>query len=124
MNQAILTVLLAGLLPIFCAGIAKWGAKGYDNRDPRAWLARQEGRRARANAAQQNSLEAFPFFAAGVALALHSGAAAETVALTGWLFLALRVAYIYCYVADRATLRSVVWALGLACVIRLYVLAM
>ncbi|MEY4442128.1 MAG: hypothetical protein RL442_1128, partial [Pseudomonadota bacterium] len=33
--DAILPVLIAGLLPIVCAGVAKWGAKSYDNRQPR-----------------------------------------------------------------------------------------
>ena len=61
-------VLVAVFLPIVCAGIAKWGSfgkprsqGGFDNVDPRAWLARQTGWRARANAAQANSFEALPF---------------------------------------------------------------
>ena len=123
MNSAALPVMVAGLLPIFCAGIAKWGARDYDNRDPRAWLAKQDGRRARANAAQSNSLEAFPFFAAAVVLALHAGSDAAEVAQWAWWFVALRVLYIGCYVGDRATLRSIVWMLGLAVVIRLYAMA-
>lgn len=124
MNQAVLTVLIAGLLPIVCAGIAKWGVKDFDNRHPRQWLATLEGRRARANAAQENSFEAFPLFAVGVALALFREADALAVAQCGWFFVAMRVAYIYCYVSDRSSLRSLVWCLGLAAVIRLYVLAM
>jgi hypothetical protein len=40
-----------------CAGIAKWGDKSYDNQQPREWLAHQDGYRARADAAQQNSFE-------------------------------------------------------------------
>jgi uncharacterized MAPEG superfamily protein len=36
----------------------------------------------------------------------------------------MRALYIYCYVADRASARSLVWALGVAAAIRLYVLAM
>lgn len=124
MNQAILTVLVAGLLPIVCAGIAKWGAGSYDNHNPRAWMAQQQGRRARANAAQQNGFEAFPFFAAAVALALFRSVDATTVAMCDWFFIAMRIAYIYCYVSDRATLRSIVWILGLASVIWLYVLAL
>ena len=107
MNHAVLTVLIAGLLPIVCAGIAKWGAKGYDNHNPRQWLAHQDGRRARADAAQQNSLEAFPFFAAAVGLAMLRGVDELAIAQCCWWFVAMRVAYIYCYVSDRATLRSV-----------------
>jgi uncharacterized MAPEG superfamily protein len=124
MNSALVTVLIAGLLPIVCAGIAKWGVSNYDNRNPRAWMAQQEGRRARADAAQQNSFEAFPLFAAGVALALIQQVDAQAIAQCGWFFIAMRLAYIYCYVTDRSTWRSIVWALGLAAVIRLYVLAM
>jgi uncharacterized MAPEG superfamily protein len=123
MNDVVLTVLIAGLLPIVCAGIAKWGAKGYDNQQPREWLAQQEGHRARANAAQQNSFEAFPLFAAGVALAWLSEVELEDIAQCGWFFIAMRLAYIYCYVTNQATWRSVSWALGLAAVLRLYVLA-
>lgn len=122
MNQAVIAVLIAGLLPIVCAGIAKWDAKNFDNHDPRAWMAKQEGRRARADAAQQNSFEAFPFFAIAVALALSLGANASVVAQWAWVFLAMRCLYIYCYVTDRATLRSLAWALGIAAVIRIYVL--
>lgn len=124
MNLAVLAVLVAGLLPIVCAGIAKWGASGYDNHDPRAWMARQQGHRARADAAQSNSFEAFPFFAAAVVLALHRGASVEQVALWAWVFVALRLLYIYCYVSDRASWRSIVWVLALVAVVRLYVLAM
>jgi uncharacterized MAPEG superfamily protein len=108
---------------VVCAGIAKWGAKGYDNHDPRAWLAQQDGRRARADAAQKNSFEAFPLFAVGVALAWHGGADPQALALWSWLFVALRVAYIVCYVTDRASLRSWVWVLGLAVTVRLYFMA-
>lgn len=124
MSHIILSALIAGLLPIVCAGIAKWGVKNYDNHNPRAWLAVQEGHRARANAAQQNSFEAFPLFAAGVVLALVREVDTTAVAQCCWFFVLMRVLYIYSYVADRATLRSVVWSLGLAAVIRLFVLAM
>ena len=40
MPLAIVCILLAGLLPIVSTGIAKAGFKGYDNRNPREWLAR------------------------------------------------------------------------------------
>lgn len=68
MNWTYFSLLIAGVLPVACAGIAKLGFKEYDNHNPRAWLAKQTGFRARSNAAQSNNFEAFPFFAAGVAL--------------------------------------------------------
>jgi uncharacterized MAPEG superfamily protein len=123
MNQIVATLLIAGLLPIICAGIAKWRAKDYNNHQPREWLGLQEAWRARANAAQQNSFEAFPFFAGGVLLALVAGADVAMIAQTCWVFIAARVAYVYCYVADQATLRSIVWVVGLGAVMRLYLIA-
>jgi uncharacterized MAPEG superfamily protein len=123
MNHAVLTILIAGLLPIVCAGIAKWGMKNFDNHQPRLWLAQLQGFRARANAAQANSFEAFPLFAMGMALALYTHVPTAQIVQCGWFFIAMRVLYIYCYVADHATMRSIVWALGLAAVLRLYVLA-
>ena len=56
-------------------------------------------------------------------MAFVAGASPETVALWAWVFVGLRLVYIYCYVSDRATLRSIVWMLGLAVTIRLYALA-
>lgn len=107
-------VLAAGVMHIFCAGIAKAGRRDYNNRDPRAWLESLEGYRARANAAQKNTLEAQPFFMAAILLALHNNASLPTLQTLAVLWLALRVAYIGLYLADRATLRSLVWLAALA----------
>jgi uncharacterized MAPEG superfamily protein len=124
MNWVYLSLLLAGILPIVCAGVAKAGFRQYDNRDPRAWLARQTGFRARANAAQANSFEAFPFFAAGVLAAIAAGVDGARLAPLCIAFVLIRIAYIGCYLADRATLRSLVWVTGYGIVVALYVLAM
>ena len=114
-------VLVAALLPIVCAGIAKWGAfgqsprdGGYDNHDPRAWLAHQSGWRIRANAAQANSFEALPFFMGAVIIAHQSGALQSRLDLLAWGFVALRLAYIALYVADKANARSLIWGTALA----------
>ena len=112
-------ILIAALLPIVCAGIAKSGMMrtprrdgGYDNHDPRAWMARQGDWRARANNAQVNSFEALPFFFAAVLTAQYLQAAPLSLDLLALAFVLLRVAYIYCYVTDKASLRSLVWALA------------
>ena len=109
-------VLVAALLPIVCAGISKRGALGkplkdggYDNNNPRAWLTRQTGASARANAAQANTFEALPFFIGAVVIAHQLGAAQTPLDLLAFLFVLLRVFYILMYVADLATARSVVW---------------
>jgi len=118
------SVLVAGLMPMGCAGIAKAGAKGYDNHDPRAWLAQQGGYRARANAAQANCFEAFPFFAVGVLLALLTGVDPFMVDLLAALFVATRVAYVACYLADKALFRTIFWSVGYLSVVTFFVLAM
>jgi uncharacterized MAPEG superfamily protein len=123
MKISLLMVLVAGLLPVLCAGMAKAGFKGYDNRNPRAWLQGQSGWRARADAAQNNSLEAFPFFAAAVLACLHTGVDAALVDAMAVVFVLLRLAYIACYVTDRAGPRSLVWTVGHGVIVALFVLA-
>ncbi len=112
-------ILIAAMLPIVCAGIAKSGMMnkprkdgGYDNHDPRSWLARQGDWRARANNAQANSFEALPFFFAAVIVAHQLKAVQLSLDLMAVAFVLLRVAYIYLYLVDRAALRSLVWALA------------
>ena len=113
-------VLFAAILPIVCAGIAKSGmfttapAKGgFDNNNPRSWLARQSDWRSRANAAQANTFEALPFFFAAVIIA-HSLQAAQTrLDILAVIFIMLRIGYVIMYVADLANARSIVWILAL-----------
>ena len=112
------SILVAALLPIVCAGIAKYGMfsqsvrdGGYDNRDPRAWLARQSDWRARANAAQANSFEALPFFIGAVVVAFQLGADPARVDLLAALFVLLRIVYIGLYVGNKASLRTASMAL-------------
>ena len=107
-------ILVAALLPILCAGLAKAGNKdGFDNQNPRAWLQKQTGWHARANAAQANTFEALPFFMAAVVIAHQLQAGQGVLDLLAMAFIALRLLYIALYVADMATLRSVVWGLAL-----------
>jgi uncharacterized MAPEG superfamily protein len=114
-------VLIAALLPIVCAGLAKWKAfgqarsqGGYDNHDPRPWLAQQQGWRGRANAAQANSFEALPFFIGAVIIAHQLGAPQTRLDILALVFVTLRIIYIVMYVANLATARSAFWALALA----------
>ena len=116
-------VLIAGVLPVVATGIAKWGFRGFDNNNPRAWLGKQTGYRARANAAQQNSFEAFPFFAAAVIVAHLADAPQGRLDALAIAFIVLRLAYLGCYLADRATLRTLVWGLGYACIIAMFFVA-
>ena len=123
MNWTYLSLLIAGILPVACAGIAKLGFKEYDNHNPRVWLSKQTGFRARANAAQSNSFEAFPFFAAGVLLALLAGVDHGKIDALSIGFVVARLAYVASYVLVMKTVRFMVWVFGLVCVISRYVLA-
>jgi uncharacterized MAPEG superfamily protein len=113
-------LLIAAFLPIACAGIAKSGMfskprreGGYDNHDPRAWLARQTDWRARANAAQANTFEALPFFFAAVIIAHQLGAVQLRVDILCFVWLVLRALYIVMYVGDMAKARSGIWTVAL-----------
>lgn len=113
-------VLVAALLPIGCAWLAKSGQMtrprregGLDNQHPREWLARQTDWRARANAAQSNSFEALPLFIGAVIIAHQLGASQVRVDVLAFLFVVLRVLYIMMYVANLANARSLVWAAAL-----------
>ncbi len=123
MKIAFLCVLIAGLLPYLGTMAAKWGFRRYDNHNPRQWLAEQTGFRARGNAAQANSFEAFPFFAAAVIIATLAQVDTDLMDGLAVTFVVARVGYIACYVADQATLRSVFWLVGLLSVIALFVAA-
>ena len=113
-------VLFAAILPIVCAGIAKSGmfttapAKGgYDNNNPRSWLARQSDWRSRANAAQANTFEALPFFFAAVIIAHTLQAPQTRLDILALIFIILRITYVMMYVADLAKARSIIWTLAL-----------
>ena len=118
-------VLIAALLPYIWIGFAKAGAPKYNNRNPRAWMAKQDGnyRVQRANAAHLNAFEAFAPFAAGVVMAQLAGVAAATIAMLALAFIVLRVLHGVFYLADIALARSLVWIGGYGCAIALLVLA-
>jgi len=112
-------VLIAALLPYACAYLAKYSGfgkprrqGGFDNRDPRGWLARQEGWKARANAAQANTFEALPFFIGAVIIAHQLGAPQTRLDILAVLFITLRIIYIVMYVAGLPTTRSAIWGLA------------
>ncbi|HEZ4799309.1 TPA: MAPEG family protein [Neisseria meningitidis] len=126
MTLAYWCILLAYLLPLFCATIAKatGGFKPSDNRNPREFLAHTQGLSARADAAQQNGFETFAPFAAAVLVAHATGNAEQsTINTLAGLFILFRLAFIWCYIADKAALRSLMWAGGFVCTVGLFVVA-
>ena len=122
MNVAHLMVLIAALLPFLTVGGAK-SQPSYDNSKPRNYLATLEGWRARAHWAHQNHFEAFAPFAAAVILAEIAHASQSRIDQLAAAFVAIRVAYTAAYLANAASVRSVIWMLGLACVVWLFILS-
>ena len=127
MTLADTCILIACLLPIACAGLAKskgFGKPrregGFDNHHPRQWLANLQGWQARANAAQHNSFEALPIFIAGVLIAERMQASQARIDMLALLFVVARLGYIGAYLADRDLLRSLLWAIGLGACIALF----
>jgi len=120
MTIAYWCVLFMGLFPYVATGIAKKGFDGYDNGMPRQWLAKQTGFRARANAAQANLFESLPLFFAAVIIASIANAPQNRIDLLALGFVAARIAFLICYVANWPTIRSIVWTIGIACVVAMF----
>jgi len=106
-------LLAAAFLPLVAAVAAKAGGKDFSNAAPREWLARQQGWRARANAAQSNTFEALPFFYAVMLFAYMRDPGSGMVVYLGSLWVALRLLYIGCYIWDLPSLRSLIWGVSL-----------
>ena len=114
----------AAVLPLLSTIIAKAGGKGFSNADPRAWLGRQEGYRARANAAQQNLFEGLPLFYAAALFALYNQVDLAMLRNLMALWIVARLAYVGCYLANKPALRSLVWFAALALNISIFFVAL
>ncbi|MCS3468047.1 putative MAPEG superfamily protein [Pseudomonas sp. JUb42] len=124
MTVAFWCVLVAILLPYVCTSVAKYSSGRFSprqNHDPRAFLEKLEGLPRRAHAAQLNSFESLPGFAAAVIIAEIAGnAQGGTIDALAVLYITSRVVYIICYLADWAALRSLVWFVGLILIVTLF----
>ena len=106
-----------GALMLYVLTIApvKWiGYRRFDNAKPRDPAFYADPLRSRALGADQNGIEAFPFFAVAVLLAEFRAAPQNLINELAVLFLIVRVAYVLTYLGDRPTLRSILWNIGFA----------
>jgi uncharacterized MAPEG superfamily protein len=122
MTIAFWCVLVAALLPYLATLIAKTSGERYNNRDPRAWLDRQSGLSRRADNAQKNGFEAFPFFAAAVIVAQLLQAPQQRVDILAIIFIVARLAYLACYLADWQAVRSLIWMIGFVACLAIFLL--
>ncbi len=117
-------IVIAAALPYLWAVIAKRGAPGYNNKDPRGWIAKQDGYRVRnAYSAHLNAFEAFPAFTAAVLMAQFSQVDPQRVAWLAMAFIGFRILHGVFYVTVQQALRSLAWLGGFVCVIALMVSA-
>ena len=125
LTTAYACVLIAAVLPYVWVAFAKTGAPGYNNRNPRAWLDKQEGnyKVQRANAAHLNAFEAFAPFATGVLMAQLAGVDHDRIALLSVAFIVFRILHGLLYLGDKQLFRSLSWTGGFLCVLALMALA-
>ncbi|MCP1442936.1 putative MAPEG superfamily protein [Pseudomonas sp. GGS8] len=126
MTVALWCILIAIGLPYLCIGIAKvsGGFRLRHNHDPRGFLDSLEGLGKRAHAAQLNSFEVTPAFAAAVIVAhLAGNAELVTINVLSVLFITSRLLFIICYLADWALLRSLVWFVGMGLIVSFFVVS-
>jgi uncharacterized MAPEG superfamily protein len=106
-----------GALTLYLLTIAtvKWiGVRQFDNAKPRDPAFYADPLRSRALGAHQNGIESFPFFAVAVLLAEFRAGPQHLIDELAVLFLIVRIAYVFTYLGDRPTLRSILWSTGFA----------
>ncbi|MHC6155291.1 MAPEG family protein [Bradyrhizobium elkanii] len=101
----------------------KWtGFRSFDNARPRDPDFYDDQIRSRALGAHQNGIEAFPFFAFAVLLAEFRVGPLRLIDELAVLFLIVRIAYVFTYIGNRPTLRSILWSIGFAINIAIFLL--
>ncbi|AZQ85567.1 MAPEG family protein [Colwellia sp. Arc7-635] len=116
MTTLIICLFIAAILPIIAkipVAIAMHKLGRYNNNHPRAQQTELTGFGARALAAHQNAFESLIVFAPAVLLAIatkNTGIVIEQLAIT---HVVARVLYNIAYLMDIATIRSLIWAVGI-----------
>jgi uncharacterized MAPEG superfamily protein len=90
------------------------GLRRFDNAKPRDPAFYDDPIAARALGAHLNGIEAFPFFAVAVLLAEFRAGPQHLIDELAVLFLIVRIAYVFTYLGNRPTLRSILWSIGFA----------
>ena len=127
MTTPLVCLMIVALLPYLCA----WTGAYYkvrqfgslDNKTPRQQTAKLEGAGARVAAAQANAWEALPLFTAAVVASQLGHAEPGRAAWLSELFVVTRVLHPIFYVSDQDKLRSLVFLVGLFCIVGLFVSA-
>ena len=111
------------LLTLLTIATVKWiGFRRFDNSKPRDPAFYEDPIAARALGAHQNGIESFPFFAVAVLLAEFRACPQNLINELAVLFVIVRIAYVFTYVGNRPTLRSILWSIGFAINIAIFFL--
>ena len=127
MTTPLACLLVLAVMPYVLASVGGYFRMqqlgSLDNNHPRIQATQLEGIAARAWAAQQNAWEALAVFGVVVIVAhlVHADPAASATA--SLVYLATRIAHPVLYLANQATLRTLVFIVGLGCIGRLVFLA-
>ena len=96
------------------APVKAMGFRRFDNSKPRDPAFYDNPIAARALGAHLNGIETFPFFATAVLLAEFHAGPQRLIDELAVLFLIVRIAYVFTYLGDRPTLRTILWNIGFA----------
>jgi len=94
------------------APVKAFGHRDFRNSAPRDPAFYSPPIRARVLGAHLNGIETFPFFAAAILLAEFRSAPQHLVDVLALLFLTVRLTFVLAYIADKPTLRTLLWNLG------------
>ena len=121
MTFAYICIVIALILPIIWAGIAKKGSVvPINNNTPRDHITHLKGRAKNAYGVEQNSYESFPPFAIAVIVAHLTGGTQLTIDILAGLYIASRLMYGVFYLQGKGTLRSATFMVGLIATISLF----
>ena len=111
------------MLALLSIASVKWFRFGrFDNSKPRDPAFYEDPIATRALGAHQNGIEAFPFFAVAVLLAEFRACPQNLINELAILFVIVRIAYVFTYIGNRPTLRSILWSIGFAINIAIFFL--
>ena len=114
-------IVIALILPVILAGIAKKGSEvPINNNDPRSHVRHLKERAKYAYGAEQNCYETFPPFVAAVIIAHLLGHNQFIIDVLAVSFVFCRVLHGVVYIQEKGNLRSISYILGLTCVIALF----
>jgi uncharacterized MAPEG superfamily protein len=119
MRTALLVLVLVAFIPYILAGLGGYARArqlGHmDNNDPRKQALELSGAGARIVAAQANAWEALAIYSVVIILNSAAGTAWALLSTPALIFALARILHAVCYAANWATLRSIVFVVGLGC---------